>query len=76
MLGGAVLGASAGALVLGGGLLAGALGLGAGAKALELVDGFGDEGVRESHFGGHALVDLPLYAFLNKDERHAAVTNT
>ena len=34
------------------------------AQALELVDGLGDEGVRERHLWRHPRINLPLDAFL------------
>ena len=46
-----------------------ALTLRAGPQAFELVDGLGNERVREGELGRHADVSLPLNAFLNCDRR-------
>lgn len=76
MLGGAIFGASAGALVCVGARLLAArrVWLRARTQAFELVYGFRDERMREGHFRGHALVNLPLNAFLQKGNTEAAVT--
>ena len=38
------------------------------AQAFQLVDSFGDEGVRKGHLGRHTVVYLPFDTFLNKQE--------